>query len=315
MNPSNLIRSKRKITGMSAILLPFLPDGQIDFDSFDSHLKRTLDSGLIPAVNMDTGYGNLLEESVKQQILDRTASICNGSSFVAGAFVADQPGAAFDLAAYQNQVELIQQAGGLPILFQSYGLAHQSDQEVLQNYQSIAKECDRFLAFELGTMFAPFGKIYSLDLYKQLIQIPQCTGAKHSSLQRMEEWQRIEIRNEVRPEFMVLTGNDLAIDMVMYGSDYLLGISTFCPDLFAKRDQMWLEGDSGFYQLNDVLQYLGFFAFRNPTSGYKHNAAMFLNQRGWIQSDLTHPKSVHRPESDRAILEEIGKHLGLEMAK
>ena len=38
---------------------------------------------------------------------------------------------------------------------------------------------------------------------------------------------------QMRPDFLVFTGNDLAIDMVMYGSDYLLGLSTFAPDLFA----------------------------------------------------------------------------------
>ena len=41
------------------------------------------------------------------------------------------------------------------------------------------------------------------------------------------------IAHERRPDFLVLTGNDLGIDMVMYGSDYLLGLSTFAPDLFA----------------------------------------------------------------------------------
>jgi hypothetical protein len=101
--------------------------------------------------------------------------------------------------------------------------------------------------------------------------------------------------------------------MVMYGSDYLLGLSTFCPDLFARRDALWESGDPDFYQLNDVLQYLGFFAFRHPTSAYKHSAAMFLHQRGWIQSDITHPDSPQRPASDRAILFEIGRQLGLEM--
>ena len=30
----------------------------------------------------------------------------------------------------------------------------------------------------------------------------------------------------VRPEFHVFTGNDLAIDIVRYGSDWLLGLST-----------------------------------------------------------------------------------------
>lgn len=49
--------------------------------------------------------------------------------------------------------------------------------------------------------------------------------------------------------------------MVMYGSDYLLGLSTFAPDYFAKRDAYWESGDPRFYELNDLLQYLGFCPF------------------------------------------------------
>ncbi len=105
----------------------------------------------------------------------------------------------------------------------------------------------------------------------------------------------------------------MAIDMVMYGSDYLLGLSTFAPDLFARRDAMWAAGDPAFYELNDVLQYLGFFAFRAPVPAYKHSAAMFLHLRGWIESDVTHPKSPRRPDSDRAVLLEIGRQLNLPM--
>ena len=56
-----------------------------------------------------------------------------------------------------------------------------------------------------------------------LLEIPACLGAKHSSLSRELEWQRLTLRDAKRPGFRVLTGNDLAIDMVMYGSDYLLG--------------------------------------------------------------------------------------------
>ncbi|MEM6507486.1 MAG: dihydrodipicolinate synthase family protein, partial [Planctomycetota bacterium] len=108
-----------------------------------------------------------------------------------------------------------------------------------------------------------------------------------------------------RPGFHVFTGNDLAIDMIMYGSDYLLGLSTFAPDLFAKRDRLWADGDAGFYEVNDLLQYLGFFAFRGPVPAYKHNAAMFMKLRGWIGCDDTHPQSTKRPESDRDILAEL----------
>jgi hypothetical protein len=88
-------------------------------------------------------------------------------------------------------------------------------------------------------MFVPFGRIPSLDAYRGMLDIPACIGAKHSSLSRQAEWDRLRLRDEHRPEFLVLTGNDLAIDMVVYGSDYLLGLSTFAPDLFARRDRLW----------------------------------------------------------------------------
>ena len=113
----------------------------------------------------------------------------------------------------------------------------------------------------------------------------------------------------MRPDFRVYTGNDLAIDMVMYGSDYLLGLSTFAPDVFAKRDAAWASGDPSFYELNDLLQHLGFLAFRPPVPAYKHSAAMFLKLRGWIGCDHTHPQSPQRPESDRESLADIVKRL------
>lgn len=312
-DPSDLIARRRKITGMSAILLPFNSDHTICWTEFESHVQRTCEAGLVPAVNMDTGYANLIDESTRLEVLQRTKATIPGMSYLAGAFVSDTPKSSFDLDAYESQCASIVSQGGTPILFQSYGLAHQPDEQIVENYRRIAKNLDQFYAFELGTMFAPFGKIYSLDVYRELMNIAECLGAKHSSLERQLEWERLHLRNELRPDFKVLTGNDLAIDMVKYGSDYLLGLSTFCPDLFAKRDAYWETGDPAFYQLNDVLQYLGFFAFRNPTSAYKHSAAMFLNQRGWIGHDLSHPHSPKRPESDRAILFEIGKQLGLEL--
>jgi hypothetical protein len=125
------------------------------------------------------------------------------------------------------------------------------------------------------------------------------------------EWERIVQRDRLRPDFHVFTGNDLAIDMVMYGSDYLLGLSTFAPDLFAERDRLWEAGDPAFYELNDMLQYLGNLTFRPPVPAYKHSAAMFLHLRGWAQSDRTHPRGPTRPASDREILHEIGRRLGV----
>jgi hypothetical protein len=258
---------------------------------------------------MDTGYGNLIDDATKRRALEITQAECAGRSCVAGAFVGDQPGAAFDFDTYARQMEMIQQYGGTPVIFQSYGLTQQTDDAIVAAYGKLGTVSERFVGFELGTMFAPFGKIYSLEVYRGLMGVKQCIGAKHSSLRRDLEWQRIALRDATRPDFRVYTGNDLAIDMVMYGSDYLLGLSTFAPDVFAKRDAAWLSGDPAFYELNDLLQYLGFLAFRPPVPAYKHSAAMFLKLRGWLGCDDTHPKSPKRPDSDREILADIARRL------
>ena len=293
----------RKIEGISAILLPFHEDGTPDFDSFLAHVDRTYTAGLTPAINMDTGYANLLTREERLNILDLMPAAANGRRFVAGAFVEGETGDIISL--YTRETDAIQKRGGTPIMFQSTALTSLPDDKLIDVYRQVASKCESIIGFELGKMFAPFGAIYSMEVFQELMQIPQVIGIKHSSLERELEWQRLELRDKLRPDFKLYTGNDLAIDMVMYGSDYLLGLSTFAPDYFAKRDEYWLAGDPRFYELNDVLQYLGQFAFRIPTSAYKHSAAQFLKLRGWIKSDESHPDAIRRPKSDIEILQKI----------
>lgn len=295
----------RKIEGISAILLPFRQDGSIDWTGFCAHIARTADQGLFPAVNMDTGFANLIDETTRREVLSQSMQVMGGRSFYAGAFVSDKPGDPYTQDNYARQIEQCRIFGGTPVIFQSFGLVGLEQNDLLRAYSELAKYTPEFVAFELGEMFAPFGKIYDLETYAGLLSISACIGAKHSSLNRQLEWQRLALRKQIRPEFKVFTGNDLAIDMVMYGSDYLLGLSTFAPDYFARRDAYWLSGDSRFYTLNDWLQYLGHFAFRPPTSAYKHSAAQFLKLRGWIDCSDTHPSASKRPSSDVEILGHI----------
>jgi dihydrodipicolinate synthase/N-acetylneuraminate lyase len=311
LDPIGMIRPRRRITGMSAILLPFAAEGAIDWPAFRAHVLRTAEAGLTPAVNMDTGYVNLLEDTLRLRVLDETRQTLGNRPFVAGAFVGDREGSRFDRDGYLRQIQAIQKHGGTPLLFQSFGLSALPDEEISAAYAELGRHCDRFIGFELGTMFAPFGKIYSLDVYREMLGVQSCIGAKHSSLSRELEWQRLRLRDAVRPDFHVFTGNDLAIDMVMYGSDYLLGLSTFAPDLFGRRDALWAAGAPEFYELNDRLQYLGCFAFRAPVPAYKHSAALFLHLRGWIGTELTHPASPRRPAADREVLRDIARQLGI----
>ncbi len=306
------IKTGRTIEGSSAVLLPFTPDGAIDWNAFESNVARTLDAGLSPAVNMDTGYANLISPDEKRRVLTITRDVAAGRRLIAGAFIEGQDGDINDL--YAAAVDEIQSYGAMPIIFQSSKLKALSDAQKIGVFAQIGERCPAFLGFELGEMFLPFGEIYSLETMRELMQIPSLKGAKHSSLSRVLELQRLELRDEVRTDFKIYTGNDLAIDLVIYGSDYLLGLSAFSPEAFALRDKLWAQSDARFYELNDLLQYLGFLAFRPPVPAYKHNCAQFLNLRGRINSNLTHPKATTRPQSDEAILADISERLDAMMA-
>jgi len=298
----------RKITGMSAVLVPFTAGGEIDWPAVEAHIGRTADAGLTPAVNMDTGYVQLLAPADRVRVLDLAASVTAGR-FVAGAYVRDDAGAALDLSAYLAEATAVAERGGTPVVFPSHGLNGLDESGWVGALAALGERLDRFIGFELGAMFVPYGRIYSLDAYRGMLDVPACVGAKHSSLSRQLEWDRLALRDAVRPDFQVFTGNDLAIDMVMYGSDYLLGLSTFAPSAFAARDRMWAAGDPGFHELNDLLQYLGFLTFRAPVPGYRHDAALWFALRGWAASDVTPVGAPRRPASDRELLADISDRL------
>jgi dihydrodipicolinate synthase/N-acetylneuraminate lyase len=307
--PGIRIRPKRKITGYSAILLPFRSNGKTDWDGFENHIRRTVKAGLVPVVNMDTGYVNLISEQLETEVLDHTSKIMAGSRFAAGVFIRDTPGNRWNPEAYRRSIRKVLDHGGIPVIMQCYGLKNVPEKMIPKAYQEITADCDEFIAFELGTAFADFGRIYDLKTYAEIMEMENCIGAKHSSLSRELEWQRLILRDKCRPDFKVFTGNDLAIDMVMYGSDYLLGLSSFAPDCFALRDRFWEKGDIRFHELNDCLQFLGEFAFRFPVPAYKHNAAQFLKLQGWIDSDRPAQGSPRRPASDIEILKLIKSRL------
>ncbi|MFM7062807.1 MAG: dihydrodipicolinate synthase family protein [Actinomycetes bacterium] len=302
------VRRERTISGASAVLLPFLPDGGVDRAGFEAHLQRTLDAGLVPAINMDTGFGPVLSTTERTEFL-RAAQV-SGAPFIAGAHVTDQPGDTADLDAYATAMVEIAAHGGTPIVFPSHGLSAVDDDALVAAHQTLATHVDEYLGFELGPMFHPAGRIFSTDVFTAVLEIPQVTGLKHSSLRRDLEWERLSVRDRVRPDFRLMTGNDLAIDLVVHGSDYLLGLSTFDPDAFARRDAAWAAGDDAtFWALNDVLQYLGRLAFRPPVPGYRHDAAMYLALRGLVAHDGTHPASPERPAADRALLAQVAAEL------
>jgi len=293
----------RCITGASAVLLPFDEAGNIVHALLGFNILHTVNAHLIPAVNMDTGYTNLLTPEQRTSVLEVTSDALEGTPFIAGAFVEGLDGDPEKL--YHDAVAEIESYGGTAILFQCNALKQMDRRAKVALYASVAEKSQGILAFELGEMFAPFGEIWDLDTFQGIMEIPNVQGLKHSSLSRRLEWERLALRDSIRPDFDIYTGNDLAIDMVMWGSDYLLGLSAFHPEAFAKRDACWVTGDPRFYELNDALQYLGAVAFRPPVPAYKHSCAQFLKLRRRLVCDAPHPNGLRRPDTDVPILQDI----------
>jgi 4-hydroxy-tetrahydrodipicolinate synthase len=300
----------RRVQGIAAALLPFDADGRIAVEAFQNHLRATERAGLMNAVNMDTGYVNYLDESEKLAVLRWTRdALGKDTRFVAGAYIEGLDGDVVSL--YRKQMDTIVGFGGIPILFQTARLHGQSPAEKAAVYRDASRGYAHVLAFELGQMFAPNGEIFEEEMFGRLLDIPEIKGIKHSSLDRLLEITRLELKNKHRPEFHIYTGNDFGINMIEFGSDYLLGLATFAPEKFAERDRLWESCDPTYYALSDALQHLGNVAFREPVPAYKHSAAMFLHLTGRIPSNRTHPKSTLRPSWEAEMLRDCARRLSL----
>ncbi len=297
----------RAVQGVSAVLLPFTSQGRIDERGFRAHAERTLRAGLRLAVNMDTGYVDLLKSEEKQRVLTWTAQLARGGEWFAAALPARERGPA--ALPYSRKCAEIAAAGGVPVIFPSASTSALDDDALLRFFREIASSVDAFLAFELGPMFNPSGRMFSDRVLTALMELPQCRGLKHSSLDRATELARLAWRDRIRPDFAIYSGNDLAPDMIEYGSDYLLGLSTFCPEAFAARDRAWAEGDARYLEWRDFIMYLGWIGFREPVPAYKHSAAIFLKLTGGLESDEPHPQAPRREDWDRALLADAAHRL------
>ncbi len=300
----------RRVHGIAAALLPYTAEGQVDWPGFERNVARIHEAGLDVAVNMDTGFGDLLDPKEREEVLDAARRVLGaGVPFYAGAQAGGDPDPP---AAYRRACEAIAARGARAVIVQCQAMHGLPPAEKAALYARVLESAGAgTLAFELSPRFAPFGEIWDDETFARILALEGLAGAKHSSLDRATELRRLAARDGERPEFRVYTGNDLAIDLVAYGSDYLLGLACFAPEGFAERDRA-LAGDAvDFLARNDALQHLGNVAFREPIPAYKHAAAQFLQLTGWLEGDGIHPRAARRPQSDRILLLDCAVRLGL----
>jgi dihydrodipicolinate synthase/N-acetylneuraminate lyase len=288
---------------MASILLPFDASGAIDWRGLAGLIERAVEAGLVPAVNLHAGFGEWLDEGSRLRAVEAARRAARGR-FAAGAHGADH-------AARAREMERIAGAGGVPVVVPSPEMGALDDAAWVRAHRELGDHCERFFACELAPEFAPHGRIREARAWRGLLGIPQCIGVHCAFTSRAAEWERLALRDRHRPDFLVLSGNERALDMLVYGSDYLLAVAGLAPDAFARRDALWAVGDPAFHELNDALQHLGSFICRGPLDAYRHAAAMFLAARGWLAASHTHPAAARRPASDAEILAGIAQRLGL----
>lgn len=294
---------RREIRGISAMFLPFTEAGALDHEAFQLLLSGTCEAGLEPAINMDTGFGPQLSPKQRYEILDVASEVLGGRSFVAGAMPFGSDGD--PMIAYRKEITGILELGGIPIIFPSDALSP----DPVAFYRAVLADCPVALGFELGPMFAYFGRVFDTATFRGLLELPALVGLKHSSLSRRLELERLAECEQRRPGFRIYTGNDLAIDMVYYGSDYLLGLSAFDPAAFALRDAWWLAGDTRCFELNDALQAVGTVAFRDPVPAYKDSCATYLRLTGVLDDPFPHPDCPRRPPWEAEILAPMARRV------
>jgi len=302
----------RRVHGISATLLPYRADAQIDWESFERHVERTARAGLDVAVNMDTGFGDLISPEERLAVLDAARGVLEpGRDLYAAAFAEGGD----PVAGYRSALQDIASRGSTPVIIQCSAMHGLDPATKADLYRRSVDGVERALAFELSPVFAPHGEIWDDETFLRILDIPAIVGAKHSSLDRATELRRLATRDVHRPDWRVYTGNDLAIDLVLDGSDYLLGLSTFAPEKFAERDRALADDDVAFLSVNDALQHLGNVGFRSPIPAYKHSAAQFLHLTGALPGDGIHPRAPRRPDSDRIFLVGCAERLGLAVAE
>ena len=293
---------------MAAIPLPFDAHSAIDWRGFAGLIERSAAAGLLPAVNLHAGCGPLLDEGTRLRAVE-TARRAAPGRFAAGAHALEATGGRWERAQHAREIERIAAAGGIPVVYPSASLSALDDAAWLVAHRELAEHCERFIACELDPVFAAHGRSVEPRAYRGLLGIPQCIGAHCALLSRAREWERLALRDRHRPDFMVLSGNERALDMVVYGSDYLLGLAALVPEAFASRDACWANGDPAFHEQNDALQALGSFAFREPAAAYRHDAALLLQLRGWVGCAAVHPGAEPRPAADADVLREMLQQL------
>ena len=158
----------RRVHGIAAVLLPYTDRGDVDWVGFERHVVRTRQAGLDCAVNMDTGFGDLLSFDERRDVLAATRrALGDGVRFYAGAFT---EAGGDPLAGYARSVAEIDAHGATPVIVQCRAMHGMNATEKAGLYERVAKSRGgraRSLS-NSRPRFAPHGEIWDSETFTSL---------------------------------------------------------------------------------------------------------------------------------------------------
>jgi hypothetical protein len=281
--------------------------GRIDLPGLADRLQVTLAAGLTPAVNLFAGSVERLALDQRIDILSTAAGVARGRRFIAGTLPTDD--SAPLAVRYGRAVDAVARQGGTPVLLPVRELLALDGEALAHLWRQATAGHRGVLIIEMAAAFGSPAPLYATELVPRLLDVGSLGGLVHASLDRGAEWARIEARDVARPEFRIYSGHERALDMVTYGSDYLLAGAGCAPEAFAARDRAWRGGDAVGFELNDALQALGALLYRAPVDGARHGALQWLQARGLADRATAVPGVARRPDTDLALYRELSTRL------
>jgi hypothetical protein len=297
----------RRIDGSAALPVWLGPSGRLDLPGLADRLQATFAAGLTPAVNLFGGSVERLGPDQQTDVLATAAGVARGRRFIAGTRPTDD--AAPLAVRYGRAIDAVVRQGGTPLLLPIAELTALDGDGLAHLWRRATSGHRGVLVIEMSGAFAAPAPLYAAAVIPRLLDIDSLGGLVHASLDREAEWGRVEARDVARPDFRIYSGHERALDMVVYGSDYLLGTAGCAPEAFAARDRAWRDGRPVGYELNDALQALGSLLYRPPVGGARHGAVQWLQARGVVGLVAPVPGVQRRPDSDLALYRDLAERL------
>lgn len=284
----------RPILATTAMYGPWQPDGRFDFESYRGIVREVLDSGSLPATNVDTTWAQYNRWDLALEIIAETARV---AADFAGAFPAERPLLVVGLNTNDRDIppDAVAPAIGemaaqvrralAPTGVERVRFMPVPDKRLIgadsRTKAAVYREMGRrigdltahgMVLFELDIGIPGFGSDFSLDdiaaildaapqiqEYKSAVIAPKPDRKPHPYDFR-DDLARIALVEASAPERVQFsTGNDWCIALARLGArlprfGYLLGASQMAPPLFQAWRRMVEADDPGALPLEQDLQ-------------------------------------------------------------